>query len=406
LFLRQLDDAGCPELVGIQEANPAIMALLDAGLPDTCGGRYELVSDADAGNDREVVLTTDRVLGHRRERLAGPLRTVFWVRVASDAGIVEFVTTHLASSSDDRPCDANTCPPPCRTGDMVNTCQARQVVALVDELAHPDAVVVIGGDMNAHPDEPTISVFRDAGFTDTHLAAGNDECASATGAGCTSGRVDDAMTDLTDPESTQTERLDYLFVGGGRSCDAAEPTGLFNAEPATAGPRGLAFPSDHTGVEATLRCETTDAERRAASAADVALTTTTTTTLPGGGEVDPATEAAITKAFSNVFDGDVTDVEVKLASIEDAERIRPHFIESYEATKAIAARIRSRIDDISLVDASHADVTYTLLLDGAPVLDHLPGAAVRQDGAWLMTLRTYCEVSTQGADEIPELCRE
>ena len=57
------------------------------------------------------------------------------------------------------------------------------------------------------------------------------------------------------------------------------------------------------------------------------------------------------------------------------------------------------------VDTTHANVTYTLLLDGAAVLDHLPGAAVQVGPRWLVTRRTYCDVSTQGATEIPPPCQ-
>jgi hypothetical protein len=71
----------------------------------------------------------------------------------------------------------------------------------------------------------------------------------------------------------------------------------------------------------------------------------------------------------------------------------------------VAAGIRVRIDSIEAIDDTHADVTYTLVLDGSPVLDHLPGTAVNIDGEWLVSLRTYCDVSTQGADEIPEPCQ-
>jgi len=41
------------------------------------------------------------------------------VRVAADVGVVDFITTHLASSSDDRPCDRSTCPPPCRADEKL-----------------------------------------------------------------------------------------------------------------------------------------------------------------------------------------------------------------------------------------------------------------------------------------------
>ena len=130
LFLRQLDEAGCPELVGLQEANGRMVSLLSDGLGEICDGAYDVVSDDDPGLDREVVLTTLPVLGQQRIRLAGPLRTALWVRVAADLGVVDFVSSHLASGSDDRPCDARTCPPPCDVEGMVGACQGRQLRAL------------------------------------------------------------------------------------------------------------------------------------------------------------------------------------------------------------------------------------------------------------------------------------
>lgn len=187
-----------------------------------------------------------------------------------------------------------------------------------------------------------------------------------------------------------------------RTCTVGKPTGLFNATPAH-DPSGLAFPSDHTAVTATVVCPTTSQQRAGASKATVKTKAPTTTTSAGA--VDPAVTAAITTAFQTVFNGDVTDIDAKLAAIEDGERLRPSFIENYNKTKDIAARIRVRIDALQLVDASHADVTYTLLLENAAVLDHLPGVAVLKNGHWLVTRRTYCDVSTQGSTTIPEPCR-
>ena len=122
-------------------------------------------------------------------------------------------------------------------------------------------------------------------------------------------------------------------------------------------------------------------------------------------EADAQTTAAITDAFRTLFSGDVSDVEQKLAVLEDAEVLRPYFLQAYQAQQSIASRIHVRIDGIELVDADHANVTYTLLLDDAAVLDHLPGAATRVGGRWLVTRRTYCDVSTQGATEIPPPCQ-
>jgi endonuclease/exonuclease/phosphatase family metal-dependent hydrolase len=413
LFVQQLADSGCPQLVSVQEANQQTVDLLRSTSAAVCDGAYEVVWDDDPGVDREVVLTTEPVLGSRRLRLSGPLRSALWVRVATRVGVVDYVSSHLASGSDDRPCDAATCPSPCLADDMLNTCQGRQVVEWASEVAYhdpnsprscdgpcSDSVLVIGGDLNAQPGEPTIEAITDAGFLDTHLAAGNPECDPATGAQCTSGRLDDALTDLTDPASTQSERIDYLFVSNSRNCTAIAPTGLFNGEPAEG---ELAFPADHTGVQATLLCPTTADE--VADAVDATVPDVAPTTTKPGTTGDAATVEAITAAYTNLFDGSVTDIEVKLASLESADVLEPFFLESYEATKPISTRISIRIDAIAVTDATHADVTYTLLLDGAAVIDHFPGTAVSIDDTWLVSLRTYCDVSTQGSDTIPAPCQ-
>jgi endonuclease/exonuclease/phosphatase family metal-dependent hydrolase len=405
LFAGQVGRAGCPDVVAVQEANDRTVELLRPSIAGVCNGRYRVVWDDDAGLDRELVLTTRPVLGVERVRLAGPLRTALHLRIAATVGVVDVVTTHLASSSDDRPCDDASCPAPCHANDTLQTCQAREVAAFARRVGAPDGVTLVAGDFNAEARETTIEAVRAAGFTDTHLAAGNEECDRSTGAECTSGRVDDALTDLRDAGSRQTERIDYVFsrARGGRECRIVAPTGLFNARADGRGRDGIVFPADHTGVQATLQCSTTAAQRDAATRQT--LPATTTTLPPTGGGANDADVAAITDAFRAVFDGDVTDVDRKLASLEDGELLRASFVESYEKTRAVASRVRVRLDEVRLLGADRADVVYTLLLDGNAVLDHLPGAAVRAGARWLVTRRTYCEVATQGQTAIPEPCR-
>ena len=180
------------------------------------------------------------------------------------------------------------------------------------------AVVVVGGDLNAPPGSPPIRLLSDAGWTDTHRAAGNTECDPRTGAQCTSGRVDSDLSDLRDPRSRQSERIDYLWLTGRDGCRVGSPTGLFGARPAPDGPGGLAFASDHTGVEATIVCTTSDEQRR--TAATATLPPSPTSTVAAGGAADATTTAAVTAAFRTVFAGTVTNPERKLAALEEIGR--------------------------------------------------------------------------------------
>lgn len=401
LFAAQLEAGGCPDAVSVQEANQTTVDLLTAALPTLCDGAYELAWDGDAGIDREVVLTSDEVVGMARFRLAGPLRTAFLVRLATEVGVVDLWSTHLASDSDDRACDAASCPPPCEAADSLQTCQARQVEALARDQAPSDALVLVVGDLNAEPGEPTVTALTEAGFVDSHLAAGNDECDPATGRSCTSGRVDDDLSDLTDSGSQQTQRIDYVLYGAARGCAAEPGTGVFQEAGGPDNPAGLVHPADHSGVVAVLACPTTEAQR--AAAPDATAPTTTTTEAPSG-RLEPGDEAAIEAAFDLLFNGANPDLEARIQALEDAEQVRDLFFEQFEATAAVSGGITVRIERLALVEPGRVDVTYSLLLDDAVVLGDLAGQAVLVDGTWLVSRRTFCDVATTGLDVIPAAC--
>jgi endonuclease/exonuclease/phosphatase family metal-dependent hydrolase len=408
LFGRQLDEAGCPDVVSVEESDPEMTSLLNLVLMNRmatkgpCLGKYRMVGQGDPGIDREVVLTRLPVLGQERVRLAGPLRTALWVRLRAPVGPLDVVATHLASGSDDRPCDRNTCPPLCKSNDTLNTCQGRQAAELLEERALPQSVGVLMGDLNAKPGDPTIKAIEARDFVDTHLAAGNAECDPATGAECTSGRQDADLSDLTNPQAKQQERIDYVFLRTRRDCTVGKPTGLFAATPANPPLDGLVFASDHTGVSATIRCETTTADLDAAKRAASSSSTTTTRVAT----VDEQTAAAITTAFETVFNGG-GDLATRLRSLQDADALRESFIARFEdpATKNVVDKVRVRIDSLTPVDDTHVDVVYSILLDSAAVLDHVQGGAVQDGGKWLVSKDAYCQVASLGQSTVPEPCR-
>lgn len=402
LFARQLVEADCPQVVAVEEADPVMVGLLRDQSDGICEG-YEVVGGDDPSLDREVILTTLPVLGEERTRLAGPLRTALWVRVKAAVGPVDVVATHLASGTDDRPCDSDSCPPPCRASDTLNTCQGRQAADLLDAHRTAHSIGVLVGDLNAKPGEATIAAIEDHDYTDTFLAAGNSECDASTGDGCTSGRQDADLSDLANPASRQSERIDYVFLSTKRDCRVQRPTGLFAARPAAPPLDGLVYAADHSGVQATISCPTSSADLAAAKPVARSSKTTTSTAAAA---VDSATAAAVTKAFETVFNGG-GDVESRLTALQDADQLRESFIARYEqpAVKAIADQIHVRIDSMNQVDADHVDVVYSILLDQTAVLDHLPGQAVREAGEWLVSRRSYCQVATLGEPTVPAACR-
>lgn len=387
LFMGQLAEAGCPELVSLQEANERIVGLI-SGEVGACG--YEIVWDDDPGLDREVVLTTLEVVDFQRQTLADRFRSAYLVRVASPIGVIDFLTTHLASGSDDRDCDPALCPPPCDPAGSLRACQARQVRAFAGEVALEGAVTVIGGDLNDAADSPTLAVFGEAGYVDSHLAAGHDECDPASGDGCTAGREDATLADMADPSSRQRSRIDFLLYSApGRDCSVGERTGLFNAEPAAG---GLAFPSDHTAVALTLVCETAGVD--GIDAATAALPEAPDPPTPAEGQpVDDVTAQAITAAFETYMDGSIEDMELRIDQAEDFPGMREAARLMFEATADVGAGVRARVDSISRQSATAALIVYSILLNDQVVFDGREGEAVLIDGRWLVSKATFCDLA-------------
>ena len=136
----------------------------------------------------------------------------------------------------------------------------------------------------------------------------------------------------------------------------------------------------------------------------VAGSSSTTTTRPA--EVDAATAAAITKAYETVFNGGGA-IDTRLESLQDADELRESFVARYSdpAIKNVVDRVRVRIDSLTAAGPERVDVVYSILLDQAAVLDRVPGAAVREDGRWLVSKDAYCQVASLGQSTVPEPCR-
>lgn len=403
LFTRQLAANDCPEVVAVEEANRDTAAALHQALPAVCGGKYQVVFDDDPAQDRELVVTTEKVVASERTPLVGPLRTALWVRLGTPVGVLDLVATHLASDSDNRNCDGASCPAPCQTKDTLRTCQARQAADVLESKLAPTSVGVLVGDLNAAPNSATIAVFTDRGFVDTHLAAHNPECSAETPLACTGGRVDTDLSDMRSTAAKQRERIDYVFITTKRTCSVGSPTGVFAPRGGPTESDGLVFPSDHSGVEATIKCRTSEADLAAIGAP---APTTTTTTVPGTPtNVDDATRAAITTAYENVFSNSSLPAEQRLESLEQGDAFLESFVARINALGPTAKQVTVRVDGLKPVDANTVDLTYTLFLNGSAVLDAVPGQAVRKDGKWLVTAKAYCQVATLGTDVIPAPCK-
>ena len=350
-----------------------------------------MVWDGDPGLDREVVLTTLEVVGSQRRVLADRFRSAYLVRVASPIGVVDFLTTHLAAGEDRdvqrRSCARLRAMPSGRLRSLPGPPGA-SVRSRTWPL--PEGVAVVGGDLNDVAGSPTVALFGEAGFVDSHLAAGHPECDPASGAGCTAGRDDVTLADMGDPASLQRTRIDYLLYSApGRDCAPVEGTGLFNAAPAVG---ELAFPSDHTGVALALECGVAAVDAGAAAVALPEEPEPPEAPEPQGQPVDAASAEAITAAFETFFDGSITDIEVRIDQIEGFSGMREAARQTFEGSADIGAGVRGRVEDISRTSSTTAEIVYSILLNDQVVFDGRIGGAVLHEGRWLVDKATFCDL--------------
>lgn len=271
LLAKWIERTGCPDVVALQEVSQPVDERLEQELPSLCGGRYEKAYQVVNSFDDAIVLTRFPIVKTQTKSLTGalPFRFVLWTELDVDGGSAHILTTHLASEADlgGEACGEN-CPEPCRAAGAVTfrDCQAVETRLFAQEQQRAGEPVVVTGDLNAPPGSFVYQQFADAGWIDAYLSSGNSECDPSSGEGCTSGRIDDQLTDLEQSERRQTARIDYAFLGSGSHC-TVEPrgdadgdgiaTGIFPPgpnQPCGPRPEEICWPSDHDGVILDLQC--------------------------------------------------------------------------------------------------------------------------------------------------------
>jgi endonuclease/exonuclease/phosphatase family metal-dependent hydrolase len=268
LLGQRLEEAQCPDVVGLQEVSGRVYdTLKKQPVIENCD--YEVVLRRPNSIDKELVLTTLEVKSTKVVKLVGNLRTASRVVLDSDLGPVVLLVTHQDGDRDpgepgaDAVCN-ETCPKVCEPGTPFLACQTTVAADLADKAGGRKAIRILMGDFNVTPDSARMQGLVADGWVDSHLAAGNPEC-DATGAGCTSGRRDDVVDDMKDPNSRQVQRIDFTFVKPPESCAVGfDPdadldgdgigTGIWD-DAVIDGPGGMVFVSDHSGTSMDIACE-------------------------------------------------------------------------------------------------------------------------------------------------------
>ncbi|MBF6170100.1 hypothetical protein [Nocardia blacklockiae] len=118
-----------------------------------------------------------------------------------------------------------------------------------------------------------------------------------------------------------------------------------------------------------------------------AASSTPASTSATAGQADPATTKAVTDVYTTFFAG-ATSPQDKAAVVQNGDVFRP--ILDAQAANPQAQGTSVTVSAVKPVDADHADVTYTLLIGGNPMLPDQTGQAVKEAGKWKVATATFC----------------
>jgi endonuclease/exonuclease/phosphatase family metal-dependent hydrolase len=174
-------------------------------------------------------------------RVVANARSVLRVTVETEHGPLDLYNAHLEGTG------ALT-----EAGEDASVVEMENVLAFIRETRSEGGSVVLAGDLNAHPDDPSVQLLRDEGFVDALAEGGDATCEQPGDPGCTNSAI--PLGD--NPDNGADQRIDYIFVlpGAAFPLNVAEVE-LFLNQPIDIGEGRLLWASDHIGVRALLEVD-------------------------------------------------------------------------------------------------------------------------------------------------------
>jgi hypothetical protein len=103
--------------------------------------------------------------------------------------------------------------------------------------------------------------------------------------------------------------------------------------------------------------------------------------------IDPATKAAIIKAYATFFSPKSPEA-ASLASLQHGQSFKA--IVEKEAQSSQAQSASAKVSAVRLLSPKVADVTFTIYTQGQAVLPNTHGKAVLDGGKWKVAAETFC----------------
>ena len=187
----------------------------------------------DEGGLGQLTITRFPVLSSENRHIGG-VRSMHHVALQTESGVIDVYVVHLEGTEPDR---------------QLAIDEIETVLAFIEETRSGTGPVILAGDFNAVPGDPSIQMVLEAGFVDALADGGDATCESAGDPGCTS----DTAPLGDNPENLTSRRIDFIFVMSGEELSIeVKQAGLFGNTPFPTDDGGLLWISDHIGVQAVL----------------------------------------------------------------------------------------------------------------------------------------------------------
>jgi hypothetical protein len=122
---------------------------------------------------------------------------------------------------------------------------------------------------------------------------------------------------------------------------------------------------------------------------------------------NPAAAAPVIKANWVAFFGLVLPVSRRVALLQNGQMFAT-LVRAGSAEK-ISVTATARVTRVSVVTPTRAEVTYTVLISGHPVLSNQLGTSVYQNGVWKVSDSSYCALLTLqnggNSSQLPAACK-
>jgi hypothetical protein len=149
-------------------------------------------------------------------------------------------------------------------------------------------------------------------------------------------------------------------------------------------------------------CSSSSGGHKAAASSPSSQTPSPTGSAGAPGSSAPAsTVAAIKDAYAKVF-ASSTPEAVSLSLLQDGQAFKPTI--DKQAQTSLAQKAAAKVSSVSLVSPNTAKVVFTIYISGSPVLRNEAGYAVRQNGVWKVSGKTFCALLTLQGDA-PAVCK-